>query len=38
MFDLKIKKDVLDIMFWEAVETFYFIVLLTYTVNDVDKY
>lgn len=38
MFDLKCKWDVLDIKFWEAVETFYFVVLLTYTLNDVDNY
>lgn len=38
MYDLKSKWHVLDIKFWEAVETFYFVVLLTYTLNDVDNY
>lgn len=38
MLDLKSKWDVLDVTFWEAVETIYFALLLTYTLNDVDKY
>lgn len=37
MLNLKRKWDVLEIMFWEAVETFYFVLLLAYTLNDVDN-
>lgn len=38
MLDLKSKWGVLDITFWEAVETFNFVVLLTYTLKEVDNY